>query len=185
MLNRLNKPNKIIYFLCIVINSIWYKIENALQRARYIRYIPKFNEVGNEIILDKDIYFNKPYNISIGDGTFIGQNVVLNAIEEISFGENCAIAAGSYFMTWNHIINDRTIELRVTGKEAEPINVKDGAWVGYNSVILPGVTIGNGAVVAAGAVVTKDVPDWTVVGGVPATPIAIRTDDGLEYIDQD
>jgi acetyltransferase-like isoleucine patch superfamily enzyme len=150
-----------------------------------LSYLPRFNEVGNEVILDTDIYINKPGNISIGNGTFIGQNVTLNAIDKISFGEDCGIAAGSYFMTWNHIIDERTVELRATGKESAPIHVDDGAWVGYDAIVLPGVDIGTGAVVAAGAVVNDDVPDWTVVGGVPASPIAVRTDDGLVYVDDD
>jgi len=88
-------------------------------------------------------------------------------------------------MTWNHVINDRTIELRTKGKETGPIDVGDGAWVGYNAVILPGVNIGTGAVVGAGAVVTDDVPDWTVVGGVPASPIAVRTENDLEWLNDE
>lgn len=141
--------------------------------------------MGDEIILDADIYINKPHNISIGNGTYIGRNVTLNAVDRIAFGEDCAIAAGSRFITWNHVINDRTVELRTTGKETAPIEVGDGAWVGYDAVLLPGVSLGVGSVVAAGAVVTEDVPDWTVVAGVPAEPIAHRTDDGLESLDPD
>jgi hypothetical protein len=112
MFNRVTYPSKLVYILCKLINAIRYRFKKIVQLIRYISYIPKFNQIGDEIILDADIYFNKPHNITIGDGTFIGQNVVLNAVEEISFGENCAIAAGSYFMTWNHVIEDRTVELR-------------------------------------------------------------------------
>jgi acetyltransferase-like isoleucine patch superfamily enzyme len=82
-------------------------------------------------------------------------------------------------MTWNHVIDKKVVELRATGKESAPISVGDGAWVGYNAIILPGVKIGTGAVVGAGAVVTNDVPDWTVVVGVPASPIAVRSTEGL------
>jgi len=177
--NHLSEPGKLVYFVCLFLNFLRHRTKKYAQRIRYLSYLPRFEDVGDEIILDADIYINKPNNISIGDGTFIGQGVTLNAIERISFGENCGIAAGSYFMTWNHVIDDRTVELRATGKEATPITVGDGAWVGYDAVVLPGVDIGTGAVVAAGAVVTDDVPDWTVVAGVPASPIAVRTDDGL------
>ena len=183
--NHLTKPSKIVYLLCRALNFLRHRTKKYAQRIRYLSYLPRFDEVGEEIVLDADIYINKPHNISIGNGTFIGQGVTLNAIDKISFGEDCGVAAGSYFMTWNHVIDDRTVELRATGKESAPIHVGDGAWVGYNSVVLPGVTIGTGAVVGAGAVVTEDVPDWTVVGGVPASPIAIRTDDGLVSVSND
>lgn len=183
--NHLSEPSKPVYFICRALNFLRHRAKKYVQRIRYLSYLPRFNNVGEEIILDENIYINKPHNITIGNGTFIGQDVTLNAIDDISFGEDCGIAAGSYFMTWNHVIDDRTIELRATGKESAPICVNDGAWVGYNAVILPGVTIGTGAVVAAGAVVTEDVPNWTVVGGVPASPIAVRTDDGLVSIGDD
>lgn len=183
--NHLSVPNRLVYLVCRALNFLRHRAKKYAQRIRYLSYLPRFDEVGDEIVLDTDIYINNPHNISIGNGTFIGQGVTLNAIEEISFGENCGIAAGSYFMTWNHVIDDRTVELRATGKESAPIHVGDGAWVGYDAIVLSGVTIGKGAVVAAGAVVSEDVPDWTVVGGVPASPIAVRTDDGLVSVKED
>jgi len=177
--NHLSKPGSFVYIVTRVLAVIIHRWRKYVERIRYLAYLPRFEHVGDEIILDTGLYINKPQNISIGNGTYIGQGVTLNAIEKISFGEGCGIASGSYFMTWNHIIEDRTVELRATGKEAAPIQVGDGAWVGYDAVVLPGVTIGTGAVVGAGAVVTEDVPDWTVVGGVPAKPIAVRSDQGL------
>lgn len=182
--NTLSKPGKIRYLFAKLFGAVRWRWKKYSQRLRYLSLLPHFDEVGEEIILDSDIYINKPENITIGDGTFIGQNVTLNAIADITFGEDCAIAAGSYFMTWNHVIDDRTVELRQTGKESAPIHVEDGAWVGYDAIVLPGVTIGTGAVVAAGALVDEDVPPWTVVGGVPAEPLAVRTDDGLEYVNE-
>lgn len=181
--NTVSEPSTPVYILARLVTAVrsWYR--KWSQWLRYRSIYPKFDEVGEEVILDADIYINKPENISIGDGTFIGQDVTLNAIAEITFGKNCAIAAGSYFMTWNHVIDDRTVELRTTGKERKSIKVGDGAWVGYDAIVLPGVTIGTGGVVAAGAVVTEDVPDWTVVAGVPAMPFAERTPDGLKTID--
>ena len=62
----------------------------------------------------------------------------------------------------------------------EKIKIEDYAWLGVNCVVLKGITIGKGAVVAAGAVVTKDVPEYTIVGGIPAKPIGKRTKD-LDY----
>lgn len=179
MINKLSPTNFIVYIFCRVINSIYYKIKKYLEKVRYISLLPKFSYIGDSIYLDSGIKIYQPENISIGEGTYIGQEVTLNAADKISFGENCGIASGSYFMTWNHAIDKKVVELRATGKESAPISVGDGAWVGYNAIILPGVKIGTGAVVGAGAVVTNDVPDWTVVVGVPASPIAVRSTEGL------
>lgn len=78
-------------------------------------------------------------------------------------------------MTAEHDIDDPYF----VGTEA-PVHIGDYAWISSRATILPGVRIGNGAVVAAGAVVTKDVPDYTVVGGVPAKLIGVRNNQ-LKY----
>ncbi|MCS4181774.1 acyltransferase [Salinibacter ruber] len=158
-------------------------LKNMAQTARYYSYYPRFKKIGDGVIFDNDIWINRPHNISIGECTFIGMRCRLNAIERISIGRYCGIAAGCTLMTWNHRIHDRTIELRATGKEAAPIEVGDGAWMGYDATILPGVTIGKGAVVGASAVVNKDIDPFEIVGGVPAKPIGRRTDDGVSMYD--
>ena len=56
----------------------------------------------------------------------------------------------------------------------EPVTIGDDVWIGFGACVLPGVSVGRGSIVAAGAVVTKDVPDWTIVGGVPAKVIGSR-----------
>lgn len=94
--------------------------------------------------------------------------VVLDAAK-VTFGDNVFVGPGCGFYTAGHPLD---AERRNVGLEyAKPITVGDNVWIGGNCTILPGVTIGEGSVVAAGAVVAKDVPPRTVVGGIPAKVI--------------
>ena len=104
--------------------------------------------------------------VKFGKGVFINHSAILSASGGIEFEDDSMAAPGLRIATINHVMNER--HTRYTyGK----VLVKKNAWLGMNVTICPGVTIGAYAVVAAGAVVTKDVPDYAVVGGVPAKVI--------------
>ena len=109
--------------------------------------------------------------ISIGDGTFINTEVRFSCMFPaiITIGKNVLVAPRVCFVTLNHGT------VFVPGKGRDPtissIVVDDEVWIGAGAIILPGVTIGRGAVVAAGAVVADDVQEYTLVGGVPAQMI--------------
>ena len=79
-------------------------------------------------------------------------------------------------LTHTHKIADITIPMGLQGSEVKPVTIGNDVWIGMRSIIMPGVTIGNGVVIGAGAVVTKDVPDYAVVGGVPAKIIRLRNE---------
>lgn len=106
-------------------------------------------------------------NISIGDNVFINEQCILVAEEKITIGDNVKIGFGTMLITSNYqpYYNPKS---KKRLQYFEPIKVEDNVWIGAAAVILPGVTIGKGSVVGAGAVVTKDVAPHTVVGGVPA-----------------
>lgn len=102
-------------------------------------------------------------NASIGEQTHIGSDVMM--------GPDCVI------YTRNHRFDRLDIPMREQGYgPVEPVEIGDDCWIGGRVTILPGVHVGNGAVIAAGAVVTKDVPPYAVVGGVPAKIIYNRKD---------
>lgn len=110
--------------------------------------------IGKNVFINSGCHFQDQGGIEIGDGCLIGHNVVLATINHDLYPENNRI---------NHYA---------------PIKLGKSVWVCSNSTILPGVTVGDWAVIAAGAVVTRDVPPLTIVGGVPAK--AIRTIDPKE-----
>lgn len=110
--------------------------------------------------------------VTFGKGVFINHSAILSASGGIEFQDGCMAAPGLRIATINHDMNERH-RIYTYGK----VTVKKNAWIGMNVTICPGVTIGEYAVVGAGAVVTKDVPDYAVVGGVPAKVIKYQSAD--------
>ena len=107
--------------------------------------------------------------VKFGKGVFINHSAILSASGGIEFEDGSMAAPGLRIATINHDMNERHA-IYTYGK----VTIKKNAWIGMNVTICPGVTIGEYAVVAAGAVVTKDVPDYAVVGGVPAKVIRMQ-----------
>jgi acetyltransferase-like isoleucine patch superfamily enzyme len=100
--------------------------------------------------------------ISIGNGTYLNRNAEVVAAHSVTIGRDCKIARDVIIMdTDQH-------EVPGMGLVSKPVRIGDHVWIGCRAIILKGVTIGAGAVVAAGAVVTKDVPARAVVAGTPA-----------------
>lgn len=107
--------------------------------------------------------------VKFGKGVFLNHSAILSASGGIEFKDGVMVAPGVRIATINHDMNNRHT-IYTYGKVA----IKKNAWLGMNVTVCPGVTIGKYAVVAAGAVVTKDVPDYAVVGGVPAKVIRMQ-----------
>ena len=130
--------------------------------------------------LEHGVYFNAAGGhssgsaITIGAGTFIGSGCEFNAIDSIRIGRDCLIASGSRFVDHNHGTELGTT-MKLQPEIAAPIVVGSDVWIGANCVVLKGVTIGDGAIVAAGSIVTKSVEAYTIVGGAPARLIRPRT----------
>jgi acetyltransferase-like isoleucine patch superfamily enzyme len=137
--------------------------------------------LGENCHLEHDIYFKYDGiyapgpSILVGDRVFIGFGCEFNVRARVEIGADCLIASGSKFIDHDHPIArpDIPINQQGAGDEAEIIVGQD-VWIGANAVVLKGVRIGRGAVVAAGAVVTKSVPALEVWGGVPARKLGAR-----------
>ena len=110
--------------------------------------------------------------VSIGDNSGIGDRCRLQG--EVHIGNEVMMAPEVALIAINHVTDRKDIPMNRQGEVAKPINIGNDVWLGFRSIILSGVTIGDGAVIGAGAVVTKDIPSYTIVGGVPAKPIRTR-----------
>lgn len=114
--------------------------------------------------------FRRPSNIILGDHCVINRNVLLDGRGGIlRLGNNVDIAQEAVIWTLGHDIHDD-----LHRDKGAPVTIEDYVWIGHRAIIMPGVTIGRGAVVAAGAVVTKSVPAMSIVAGVPAKVIGQR-----------
>lgn len=108
-------------------------------------------------------------DVIIGDHTRIGlHNTIIGPVD---IGNNVNLAQGITVTALNHNFSDTNKRIDEQGVSTNPVTIEDDVWVGANAVILPGVTIGEHCVVAAGAIVTKDVPPHSLVAGVPAKVI--------------
>lgn len=123
---------------------------------------------GDDVVVRPPFYCDYGYNIRLGHGTFINFGAVLLDVVGIEIGENCQIGTFVQIVTADH---PRDPELRRQGYESGvPIRIGRNVWIGSGAIILPGVTIGDDAVVGAGSVVTRDVPAGATVVGNPAKP---------------
>jgi acetyltransferase-like isoleucine patch superfamily enzyme len=120
--------------------------------------------------------FRCPSGLIIGKGSTIGHNCGIDARKGLIIGENVCIAAQVMIWTLHHDYN--SIDFLAVGDRVE---IGDFAWLASRCIVLPGVKIGKGAVIASGAVVTKDVEPFTVVGGVPAKKIGERKIQNYKY----
>ena len=111
--------------------------------------------------------------LSIGDHSSLGINSVIQG--PVNIGNNVMMGPEVYIYTQNHSHQRTDIPMIDQGYEREkPVTIKDDVWIGSRVTILPGVTVGKGAIIGASAVVTKDVPDYSIVAGNPACVIKSR-----------
>ena len=147
-------------------------IERGAQLLRYPRNIA----IGRDAIVKSGSHLcptNSHAAIEIGARTTVGFYSLLYASTGIWIGDDCMIAPFVYIVDSDHGI-DRSSRMNMQPNQVAPVHIGSDVWIGAHAVVLRGVTIGDGAVVAAGAVVRDDVPPYAIVGGVPARSIGAR-----------
>ena len=131
--------------------------------------------IGRGSVIYHGCEIRAPRAVHIGSWTSIGDHAILDGRGGLTIGDSVNFSTGVWVWTAEHAVNDSAF-----GYSVAPVVIEDYAWISCRAVVLPGVTVGRGAVVAAGAVVTKSVAAYDVVGGVPAKPIGRRSRD-LDY----
>lgn len=140
-------------------------------RVRRVLANKVFKACGDEVIIHHNVLFSSGRNISLGDKVFLNRNVMLDDRTTLTVGDHTMIAAGALIETHGHIYDDFSEPIAYGGRTLAPVHIGPDCLIGFNTAIMAGVTIGERCIVAASSVVTKDVPDRTIVGGVPAKKI--------------
>lgn len=133
-------------------------------------------KIGRDSTIHTGARFYDPRNIKIGEDSIIGEGVVLDGRDKLLIGNHVDIASEVMIYNSQHDIDSEDFQVI-----SAPVVIGDYVFIGPRAVILPGVKVGDGAVVAAGAVVNKDVPFYTIVGGVPAQVIRERKFKDFHY----
>lgn len=131
-------------------------------------------KIGLKVAMYSNFELRDPSKLVIGEGCSIGPRVLLDSRMGINIGKNVTIACEAIIWTLQHDYND--LNFKTIGNR---VIIEDYAWICSRAVILPGVKVGKGSVVATGAVVTKNVEPYTIVGGIPAKKIGER--EKLDY----
>lgn len=131
-------------------------------------------QVEKNTVIHIDTKIRAPWNLSIGRGSIIGDNCTLDARMGLKIGKNVNISSNVSIWTLQH--NHRSPDFLCFDEYERKmsVNIKDRVWLGCNVIVLPGVTIGEGAVCCGGCVVTKDVLPFSIVAGMPAKIIGER-----------
>jgi maltose O-acetyltransferase len=137
-----------------------------LDRHRQIALHESMASIGIDSSVKPTVIIYDPHRLSLGNRTAIADGTIIWASGGVTIGDDVLISANCTITSATHPMD---IADRATGQlTLKPVRILDNAWLGAGAIILPGVTVGMGAIVGAGAVVTRDVPDGTVVTGIPA-----------------
>jgi acetyltransferase-like isoleucine patch superfamily enzyme len=139
--------------------------DNSIIRGKNVK-------INNNVFIHENVLIRGKESLEIGEGTTINRNSCI--LDKVSIGKFCSIAPNVVIVGSNHLFSDPNITIKEQGSEIKGIIIEDDVWIGANSTILDDVTIGKGAVIAAGAVVNKDVAPYSIVGGIPAKLIKMR-----------
>lgn len=159
---------------CAKLNEI--PVTKDTDREAAVREL--FGSVGSNPTILPVFNCDNGKNIHVGENFLTNYNVTILDIAPVTIGDYVMIGPNTLITTVNHPLSPRKRREHIG--QAQPVTIGRDVWIGANCTILPGVTIGNNVVIAAGAVVTKDVPDNCVVGGVPAKVIREIDDDTEE-----
>ncbi len=150
--------------------------QKVVFEAGVLVFHPENIEIGNDVYVGHYTILKGYYNnkMIIGDGTWIGQQCFFHSAGGLTIGQNVGIGPGVKIVTSSHSLDELDKPILHSSIRFAPVIIEDNCDIGVGGIILPGVHIGQGVQVGAGAVVVSDIEDYAVVVGIPAKVIRIR-----------
>lgn len=142
-------------------------------KSLYLRLLFK-SSIGKRVVFYPGVWIFTGKNLHLGDDVDLARSVLITTDGGVSIGARTLIGYGTMIFSSNHKVPENKLEIFDSGHEKKFVEIKNDVWIGAGCIILPGVTIGEGSVVAAGSVVTKNLPDFVYAAGVPARVIKER-----------
>lgn len=164
----------IIYYLLFyrMPSSRFIEVFSVFRTWYFIKILKLAEGGGNKAMVGPRVYIGKGDKIKIGTGCRINEDVY---IESVVIGNDVLLAPNVCILSRMHEFKNINIPIALQGyRQEKKVTIGNDVWIGRNAIILPGVKIGDGAIVGAGAVVTKDVDKYSIVGGSPAKLIKTR-----------
>lgn len=153
------------------VESLPGKIGQIIRRKVYGR---RFHHLGFNAKINNGIKIISHENLSIGNDCSINSGTFINAVGSVIIGENVIIGPNVIIHSANHKFDSIQIPICTQGHDHKKVVINNDVWIGGGAIILPGVSIGKGSIVAAGSVVTKNVEEYSIVGSVPAKILKYR-----------
>ncbi len=149
----------------------WLAIRSQVPGSAHRRFILRMfgARIGSGVTIKPGLRVKFPWRLTVGDNCWLGEDVWIDNLADVAIGSHCCISQSVYLCTGNHDWTAPSFNLR-----AEPIAIRDRAWIAARAVVAPGVTIGEGSILALGSIATRTTSAWTINRGNPAKPIKER-----------
>lgn len=148
-----------------------YSIFNYIKKVFLVLIGAK---VGKRVIFYPGVWINTGRNLIIGDDVDFAKDVLITTEGGVEIGDRTLIGYRTQILSVNHSIPPVGERIPISGDVYKTVHIANDVWIGAGCIILPGVTIGEGAIIAAGSVVTKDIQENTIAAGIPAKVIRVR-----------
>jgi putative colanic acid biosynthesis acetyltransferase WcaF len=160
----------------VLVRLIWHCASSAFVNSAFpfsgfkIFVLRTFGaSIGKGVVVKPNVNVKYPWRLKVGDYTWIGENVWIDNLTDVTIGSNCCLSQGSFILTGNHDYSKTTFDLKV-----KPVTMEDGTWLGAKAVLCPGVTMHSHSVLAVGSVATSGLESYSIYQGVPAVKVRER-----------
>ena len=169
--NSYYKPgHPVVRFVWLIISLIFFQHGLSIGSSWKVFILKIFgSKIGKGVVIKQNVHIKYPWFLTIGNYTWLGENVWIDNLCMVSIGSNCCISQGALLLTGNHNYKKNTFDL-ITGE----IKLEDGVFIGAKSIVCPGVIAKSHSILTAGSVATKNLESYSLYQGNPAVFIRSR-----------